>query len=53
MHSLPLGRPGHTRTYAVVVMGQDEAVVAAAVEGADCVPAGPVPAGISLTLVDV
>lgn len=34
-------------------MGQDEAVVAAAVEGADCVPAGPVPAGISLTLVDV
>lgn len=40
-------------TYAVVVVGQDEAQVAAAVEGANGVPAGSIATGISLTLINV
>lgn len=40
-------------TYAVIVVWEDEAQVAAAVEGANGVPAGSVAAGISLTLVNI
>lgn len=41
------------RTYAVVVVGKDEAVVAAAVEGPDGVAASSIPTGVSLTLIYV
>lgn len=41
------------RTYAVVVVGKDEAVVAAAVEGPDRVAASSIPTGVSLTLIYV
>lgn len=41
------------RTYAVVVVGEDEPVVAAAVEGTNRVAASSVPTGISLTLIYV
>lgn len=40
-------------TYAVIVVWEDEAQVAAAVEGANGVPAGPVAAGVSLALVNI
>lgn len=40
-------------TYAVVVVGEDEAQVAAAVEGANGVPAGSIATGVSLTLIDI
>lgn len=40
-------------TYAVIVVGEDEAQVAAAVEGANGVPAGSIATGIPLTLINV
>lgn len=40
-------------TYAVIVVRKYEAMIAATVEGANCVSASPVPTGISLTLIDV
>lgn len=49
-----LRRPPVCRhTYAVVVVGKDEAVVAAAVEGPDGVAASSIPTGVSLTLIYV
>lgn len=41
------------RTYAVIVVGKDEAVVTAAVEGPNCVAASSIPTGVSLTLIYV
>lgn len=40
-------------TYAVVVVRKNEAMIAAAVEGADCISASPIPTGVSLALIYV
>lgn len=42
-----------TRTYAVIVVREDEAVIAAAVEGANCISASSVSTGVSFTLIYV
>ena len=45
--------PVGIHTYAVIVVGKDEAVVTPAVEGPDGVAASSVPTGVSLTLIYV
>lgn len=40
-------------TYAVVVVGKDETVIAAAVEGTNRVAASTIPTGVSFTLIYV
>lgn len=42
-----------THTYAVIVVGKDETVIAAAVEGTNRVAASAIPTGISFTLIYV
>ena len=42
-----------TRTYAVIVVGKDETVIAVAVEGTNRVAASAIPTGISFTLIYV
>jgi len=50
---VPIASCTFINIYAVVVVGKDEAVVAAAVEGPDGVAASSIPTGVSLTLIYV
>lgn len=50
---VPISSCTFINIYAVIVVGKDEAVVTAAVEGPNCVAASSIPTGVSLTLIYV